>query len=487
MSLSKRVSALLLSSVAVIALSTSAHAAAAPSNNDAITQRLADLQAQIEDLSNTVSDLKRGQSAQYADVQNQRSQDIQFSFKNGRFTAKSADGDFSLSTRVLVQFDAAYYSQDFIPGSGVTPANTDFGSGANFRRARLGVSGTLFKEWSYEFLYDLGGSGVEASTVSSAYVQYDGLGQVHLRIGAFPPPESFDDSTSASDLPFLERAQPADLARGIAGSDGRNGVAIIAYDDNYFAAATYTAGLTGDAATFDEQQAIVARAAYRFNLGQDINLAFGADTTYTTKLADTIAGPASAHPFQLRERPELNVDSQNKRLIDTGAIDASRYWEWGLETAGNYQNVYGQGGYFHYDVTRRNSLLPDPDFSGWYAQASWVITGEAKVYKPERGAYGSPVPATPFGKGGAGAWELAVRYSDLDLDFHAGAPLTPLAAGAVRGGEQQIWTGGINWYPNSALRFVLDYQHTDVSRLSGVGGSLDTKLDAVSLRTQIAL
>lgn len=462
-------------------------AQAAVSSDDAIAQRLAALQEQIDDLNNTVADLKRGQSAQYADVQNQRAQDVQFSFKNGRFTAKSADGDFTFATRVLLQFDAAYYSQDFIPGSGVTPANTDFSSGTNFRRARLGFAGTLFGNWSYEFLYDLGGSGIEASTVSSAYIQYDGLGPVHLRIGAFPPPQSFDDSTSASDLLFLERAQPVDLARGVAGSDGRQAAAVIAYDDNYFASAAYTAGLTGDAATFDEQQAIVSRAAYRFNLGQDTNIAVGADTTYTTKLPDSIAGAASPHALQLRERPELNVDSQNKRLIDTGVIDASHYWEWGLEAAGNWHSLYGQGGYFHYDVTRRNSLLADPDFHGWYAQASWVITGEAKPYKPERGAYGVPSPDTPLGKGGAGAWEIAARYSDLDLNFHEGAPLTIAAPETIRGGEQRIWTAGLNWYPNNAIRFVLDFQHTDVTRLNAAGGSLDTRLNAVSLRTQLSL
>src|SRR5436190_17208547 len=148
MSFSKRFGASLLGCAALAGISQ-AHA-------DAVSDRLAALQEQIDDLNNTVSDLKRGQSAQYADVQSQRAQDIQFSFKNGRFTAKSADGEFSLSTRALVQFDAAYYSQEYVPGSGVTPANTDFSSGTNFRRARAGISGTLFKDWSYEFIYDFG-------------------------------------------------------------------------------------------------------------------------------------------------------------------------------------------------------------------------------------------------------------------------------------------------------------------------------------------
>ena len=50
-----------------------------------------------------------------------------------------------------------------------------------------------------------------------------------------------------------------------------------------------------------------------------------------------------------------------------------------------------------------------------------------------------------------------------------------------------IWTAGLNWYPNNAIRFLLDYQHTDVSRLSSTGGDLGASLSAVSLRAQLAL
>jgi phosphate-selective porin OprO/OprP len=193
--------------------------------------------------------------------------------------------------------------------------------------------------------------------------------------------------------------------------------------------------------------------------------------------------------LRLRERPELNVDDQSIRLIDTGNINASHYWEWGLEGAGNWHSLYGQGGYFNYEVTRRASTLPDPSFNGWYLQASWVLTGESKPYRPERGAYSTPSPDEPFSfsKGTWGAWEIAGRYSDLDLNFNPGAfgVVTPLDG--IRGGEQRIWTAGLNWYPNNALRFVLDYQHTDVSRLSSTGGSLAAKLDAVSMRAQFAL
>ena len=59
-------------------------------------------------------------------------------------------------------------------------------------------------------------------------------------------------------------------------------------------------------------------------------------------------------------------------------------------------------------------------------------------------------------------------------------------AGGVRGGEQKIWTAGLNWYPNDVLRFILDYQHTDVDRLTAAGGNANAKIDAISFRSQFA-
>jgi len=470
---------ILLAGASVLALSTAAQAGAADQG------KIDALQQQIDNLNAQVADLKRSTSDQYTDVVQKQSAppDVSVSLKNGRPSFKTADGDFSLDIRALVQFDSAYYGQD------KASAGTDFSSGSNFRRARLGVQGTLFKDWSYQFIYDFGGSGTEGSAIASAFIQYDGFGQLHWKIGAYPTPESFDDTTSASDLLFLERAQPTDLARSLAGSDGRDGTTLFAYDDNYFAAVSYTGDLVQDTGVFDEQQALVGRFAYRLFQGDDSNFAVGADSSYVFKIADTAAGGGTPKALRLRERPELNVDDNNIRLIDTGTIDASKILEWGVEAAGNWHSLYAQGGYFNFDVTRRASALPDPSFDGWYLQASWVLTGEAKPYNAATGSYGLPKPrnAFSFDNGGLGAWELAGRYSVLDLNDNAGVAGLHTPTGGVRGGEQKIWTAGVNWYPNNAVRFVLDYQHVDVSRLNAAGGDIGAKLDDVSLRVQFAL
>jgi phosphate-selective porin OprO/OprP len=470
----------LLAGASVLVLASAGAQAAAPQQ-----AKIDALQQQIDDLNAQVADLKRSTSDQYADVVQKQGEkpDVSVSLRNGRPSFKSADGDFSLDIRALVQFDSAYY------GQGKNPTGVDFSSGSNFRRARLGVQGTFFKDWSYQFIYDFGGSGTEGSSISAAYIQYDGWGPLHWRIGAYPTPESFDDTTSAPDLVFLERAQPTDLARSIAGSDGRDATTIFAYDDNYFAALSYTGDPVQDSAVFDEQQALVGRFAYRLFQGDDSNFAIGADSSYVFKIADTAAGAGSPRALRLRERPELNVDDNNIRLIDTGTINAGRVWEWGVEAAGNWHNLYAQGGYFGFDVERNNSALPDPSFDGWYVQASWILTGESKKYRADKGVYGLPTPksAFSFDRPGIGAWELAARYSVLDLNDNAGVAGAATPLGGVRGGEQKIWTAGVNWYPNNAIRFVLDYQHTDVARLNAAGGDIGAKLDAVSLRAQFSL
>jgi phosphate-selective porin OprO/OprP len=480
----KRFVTALLAGSASIAMIGAAHAGASDRNpaQEANDAKLQQLQQDIQDLNAQVQDLKRSTADQYTDVQKQQAGGVKVTINNGRPTISGPDFTFAL--RSLVQYDSAYY------GQGQLPAGIDFSSGNDFRRARFGFDGTAFGDWSYTFIYDFGGSGTEASTIASAYIQYNGLGPVHIKAGAYPAPESLDDATSASDLLFLERSQPADMARSMAGADGRDAATIFYYDDNAFAAASYTGGVVGDAANFDEQQAAVGKLAYRFNLGEDTNFVLGADVTDIFKFADAAAGGNSPTPIRFRERPELNVDSESIRLIDTGSLTADSAWEYGLEAAGNVKNLYAQGGYFGYGAERHASTLADPDFNGWYVQASWVLTGESKKYKPEIGAYGIPKPDQNFtlDKGGLGAWEIAARYSDLDLNYNEGQAGHATPTGGIRGGDQRIWSAGLNWYPNQVLRFMLDYQHVDVSRLDAAGhNSLDARLDDVSLRLQLSL
>ena len=51
---------------------------------------------------------------------------------------------------------------------------------------------------------------------------------------------------------------------------------------------------------------------------------------------------------------------------------------------------------------------------------------------------------------------------------------------------QRFTTVGINWYPNSVLRFLFDYQHGDITRLSAAGAEVGETLNDLSFRAQFA-
>ena len=156
----RKLATMLLAGCASVAIVPAALAGASDRNpaQEANDAKLQQLEQDIQDLQSQVQDLKRSTGDQYTDIQNQKASGIKVTLNNGRPTISGPDFTFSL--RSLVQFDTAYYGQGTLPGG------LDFASGSNFRRARFGFEGTAFDNWSYTFIYDFGGSGVEGSTIS---------------------------------------------------------------------------------------------------------------------------------------------------------------------------------------------------------------------------------------------------------------------------------------------------------------------------------
>ena len=444
------------------------------------------VEAQVRQQQVRLGDLERKVDAQSEELHQQA--DSSWSFKNGRPTITSRDGRFSLAIRALGQFDAAYYMQPSSARSLPAANGPDLSSGANFRRAQLGIQGKLFGDWSYNFNTEFGGSGGSESggRVQSLYVEYDGLKPFAFRIGAYPPAVGLEDNTGSADTLFLERAGPSEIVRNAVGGDGRDAASILYVTDTFYGSISYTGARVGDGAMFDEQQALLGRAAVSLWSDSDSRLVLSGTAADMFRGNDSAAGPGSARSLTLSTAPELTVDSTGTKLVTTGGVDTNSAKFWGVEAGGNWRNFYGQAGYFGYGINQRvvppAATKPDLNFNGWYAQASWILTGESRGYSVANAAFTAPTP-----EGKWGAWELAGRYSDVDLNDKAGLFGLATPYGGVRGGEQKIWTACINWYPNSVLRFALDYQWIDVSRLSGVGADVGQDLQALSLRTQIAL
>jgi phosphate-selective porin OprO/OprP len=428
----------------------------------------------------TVAELK--QSVEQSKIAARESAKV--SITAGRPTITSADGRSTLAVRALAQFDMAHYSQDapgplasdFRRGSVGTTANRDtnaaqdFSDGAYFRRVRLGVEGTINRDFNYKLMFEFGGAGTEAQgRVNDAYINYTGFAPFTIQLGAFAPPANMEDGGTPDDLLFIERPTPSELSRALGASEGRLGLGVRGAGARWMSSLTLTSRTIADAEVFDSQLAAVGRFGLLAATSANYNVHVGVNGTYVFKTPDQGFGTAVRYPFRFRDRPELRVDST--RLIDTGSIDADSVYSAGLEFGANWKSWYFQAENFWYGIERRApTTLDDPSFGGWYAQASWILTGETRRYNVANGSFGAPRPFVPFTmNGGRGAWELALRYSHTDLNDNEGIAGAACAAACIRGGEQNIWSFGINWFINPNIRIILDYLRVDVDRLNPAG------------------
>lgn len=163
---------------------------------------------------------------------------------------------------------------------------------------------------------------------------------------------------------------------------------------------------------------------------------------------------------RLRARPEAGLTTA--RLVDSGALaPVERIDRRGLEALwiGGPWSLQGE-----YLEARVHPIgAPSYRGRGWYAFGSWVLTGESRSYRG--GTAGNVNPGGPYG-----AVELALRYSELNLDD---AP--------VAGGTEKNWTLGANWYISRHLKLQANYVHARSDRR---GVAVDP--DIVEVRAQIA-
>jgi phosphate-selective porin OprO/OprP len=431
---------------------------------------------------------------------------------NNRPTICTADNANCVAITSRVHWDVGGY--DYRPNSAATsPQRLD--SGENVRRARIGIIGKFFNDWNYALIYDFGGSsdgfggaapgslpGGGTSGIENAYLSYTGIkpfgGKLAIEGGIMDLPYTLDEATSSNDILFMERASAGVVATNIAAGDFRSAIGTRWWNDVFWAGAYVTgpttgqihsASVTSPVAT-NEQYGAVARVAGQVVSGPDYSFHLGADYQALIQPAHQIVnGVNGAQTLTLSDRPELRIDPTV--LVTTGALaNVSQAQVYSVEAAGTYGPLFAQGEYFWYNVQRdANTGLPpigapNLNFQGGYGQVGYVLTGETHHYNAAAAAYGGINPLHPFDftRGGWGAWEIAARYSTIDLNDRVGTAL------GVAGGRQDVVTVGLNWYANSNVRLMFDYLHGNVSKqISATNpGDAGSKFDAFAMRTQVA-
>lgn len=471
--------------------------------------QLSAVQQQLEAMAAQLAEMKASQDTASTDIatlkQAPAGSSVTTTLSNGKPSFATADGRFTANIKAILMLDAGkYFQKDNLPAS-VT--NRDLNEGANFRRARIGLDGKLFRDFDYSFIYEFGGSGQEdPGRLYEAAITYTAIKPLRIKIGAFEPNIGLAAAVSTSQMPLMERPAPAEIARSVAAGDSRvaiqvSGNGVLGADDTviatrWFGSTAFTANTiaTGSSAAsatvqpFDEQTGWIGRVAFAPYSGTTWLAHIGANYQYVIQPNDSGAAGTPRYAAQLRDRPELRLDTA--RLIDTGAIDARHATVLGLEGAFQYGPAMIEGEWFRYKIDRRLTTAArpaDPHFTGWYVQGSWVLTGESRVYNPVEARFDAPKMNYNFNPsaGTWGAFEIAARYSLTDLNYREGALGTAPVLGAVRGGEQKIYTVGANWYLNPSMRLMLDYQHVDVDRLGATGLQVGQKYNAIAMRGQV--
>jgi phosphate-selective porin OprO/OprP len=218
---------------------------------------------------------------------------------------------------------------------------------------------------------------------------------------------------------------------------------------------------------------------------------------------------------QFRARPELRdsiggfdgdpvgiFPGDNSRLVDTGAILANSATVVGTELWYNLGpfNVMAE-----WAVARMNdavvttgsgrtarTVIADRTFNGGYVTVSYFLTGESQVYDHTYGRRGTFYIERPFTNFwakwdedhgvtmGLGAWEVAARYSYLNLND-----------GPIQGGVLQGLTLGLNWYLASNLKVQFEYLNNarwdkgGTGTVTGGAGNIPGTVQGFGTRLQI--
>ncbi|MDO1529322.1 porin [Fulvimonas sp. R45] len=252
-----------------------------------------------------------------------------------------------------------------------------------------------------------------------------------LRIGQGKTPVGFEGNTGSNATTFIELALPSQAVY----ENRRIGVDWSLQRPSWLVSLGYYGGdLQGD----NDGRTLAARVAWVpvHREGKVLHLGLAASRERPQASVDG-RGVASPPAARLRSTPEAGLAPV---LLDTGTLaGVERLDRTGLEGLWIEGPWSVQGEYLHARTVFRRGDRPDFDGRGWYVSVSWVPTGESRPY--QGGNVGNIVPSRPWG-----AVELAVRYSELDLDD---AP--------VAGGRGHDWTLGVNGYLGRHLRLQANY------------------------------
>ncbi len=330
------------------------------------------------------------------------------------------------------------------------------------RRARLGVRGAA-KRFSWLFVVDADadrGGPARAVAIEDAAVFYSPSDRVRLGVGRMKIPVTFEESASSNDIPLIERALPVDaFTDGMLGPRVTNAQLWIYGRNHLVEAAVHLAreagGAPGAGGAGGKAVGVTGRAVFAPVLT-------GTSAVHLGGWADRAGGPVGearwgyGSELDVADVPVLRGVRPDRRLQELvhGGLEAA--WLDGPLWA----QAEVMGGRFRHSDGSAHSA------GGWYAQVGYVAGG-ARRYDMREGTWSPAAVVDAATAGGAGAVEVALRYSTVDF----GKPVNPTVARPAgdtgHAGRQSNVTAGVNWYLTGRSRLMFNAIHVDLDGAFG--------------------
>lgn len=433
----------------------SAKAEGPPPPAAAAPDRLQELEARLDAVEQQLRIAERRlELAKEKDVEQRRSP-LSASFKEG-FTLQTDDGTTRLHIGGLVQADGRWFPGNAFPAPAGGPIDAFL-----VRRARIEVDGKILKYINFRVLPDFAGSRLQ---LFDAWAEIELFPWLKLRGGKFKVPFGLERLQYAGDIIFVERGFPTSLGPN-------RDIGAMLHGDVAGGALAWAVGIfngvgdntTADPETDDDKE-VAARIfvhPFRPTRFESLHqLGVGGAFTWGQSRGSLAAAnlptdrdDGQADFFKFASGPTIDdtTISAGQRLRAT----AQAYYYLGRV------GVLGEYVWSSAEV-RRKAWRQAIARQAWQVYASVLLTHDKASWKGVK-------PAHPLDleKRGAGAWELALRYSGEQVEDAAFAQnlagdATSVYADITKAARAaRSLAVGVNWYINANAKLQLDFIRTD--------------------------
>ena len=368
------------------------------------------------------------------------------------------------------------------PTTGDDPENRIF-----FRRLRMEAAGDILDNMNYRFQVDF--NNPQTPEYKDMYVGFKDLSFLNtVLIGNQKRPLGLDHLNSSRRNVFMERPLPVETFN----PDARR-VGAASYSSNDDASLNLAYGLFLLENTRSDGRVIGDSQQGSFNarlFGSPLYESDGEDYLHlaiATMIAkpDGDVGANDPHNNEARfaTRSEIRSD---RSWLDTGRIAGADWYQvLAMEAIYNAGPLQITGEYFMNWTQRDSDTLgtgPDLYFQGAYVYAAYMLTGEHMPYTRKSGTLGRVTPFRNFRMfsrdnncpDGWGAWQIALRYSHLDLSDED-----------ILGGVGNDLTFAVVWYFNPFASLQFNAVYGEIENHEPSGGFTGGDFTALGTRLRI--